>query len=215
MATLDQLYTRLILDLNRDDMGAGGELEQAKIDAVADAIEGHADELFWFNRTNGTASTVAGSASVALPAGMRIAELVTWLGAALPKVALAAIEAAVNPAVPLAGPPAQWAEEAGAIHLFPTPNAAYALGVYGLAELGVPGSGSGANGWTNEGFRLILAEAKKILCRGPLRDPDGLALAKDAAAEALTKLRRETRRRGVAWPATELSAPRAYNILAG
>ena len=41
----NQLYARIILDLNRDDMGSGGELEQAKIDAVADAIELHAGEL--------------------------------------------------------------------------------------------------------------------------------------------------------------------------
>ena len=215
MATLDALYTRIILDTNRDDMGAGGELEQAKIDAVADAIEHHADETFWFNRKAGTVSTSAGSATVALPAGMRIAQLVTYLGARLAKVPLEAIEAATNGSTPAAGPPASWAEDEGAIHLFPTPDAAYALAVYGIAELGVPGSSGAANEWTTEGFRLILAEAKKILCRGPLRDPDGMALARDEAAEALTKLRRESRRRGAAAPATELPRPAAYNILTG
>jgi len=212
MATLAQLYTRIILDTNRDDMGAGGELEQAKIDAVADAIELHADEAFWFNRASGTVSTVAGTAIVALPAGMRIARLVTWLGAPLRKVPLAAIESIVDAAAPAAGPPARWAEEDGAIHLWPVPDAAYPLAVYGIAELGVPAS---SNGWTEEGFRLILAEAKKILCRGPLRDTEGLALANDEAREALLKLRRESRRRGAAPPDSEPAAPAGFDIRAG
>jgi len=54
MSTLAELKTRIILDTNRDDMGAGGELEQALADAIADAIEFHAGTLFWFNRASGT-----------------------------------------------------------------------------------------------------------------------------------------------------------------
>jgi hypothetical protein len=212
MATLNQLYARIVLDTNRDDMGSGGELEQAKIDAVADAIEGHASELFWFNRASGTASAVAGVATVALPAGMRIAELVTYLGAALRKVPLEKIRKAENSAAPVAGPPCLWAEDGAAIHLWPMPDAAYALAVGGIADLGVP---AGSNAWTVEGYRLILAEAKKILCRGPLRDLDGLALAADEAREALAGLRRETRRRAAAPLAADLPAPSGFNIRAG
>jgi hypothetical protein len=212
MATLDQLYTRLILDLARDDMGAGGELEQAKIDAVADAIETHASEPFWFNRASGTVSTVNGTAIVPLPSGMRVALVVTYNCAALAKVRLEEIEAA-NAATP--GAPSQWAEDEGAVHLYPTPDAVYLLSVYGIAEIGVPASGGDANIWTTEGRDLVMAEAKASLCRGPLRDPEGLALAKDARQEALTRLRRETRRRASAPMTTDLSAPAAYNILAG
>jgi hypothetical protein len=212
MATLTQLYARIVLDLNRDDMGSGGELEQAKIDAVADAIEMHAGELFWFNHASGTASTVAGTATVALPAGMRIAQVVTWLGKALRKVPLEKIERAENSAAPVAGPPGLWAEDGGAIHLWPMPDAAYPLTVNGIADLGVPAD---ENGWTQEGYRLILAEAKKILCRGPLRDGDGLALAADAAREALAQMRRETGRRGGAPLAADLPAPARFDINAG
>jgi len=212
MATLTQLYARIILDTNRDDMGSGGELEQAKIDAVADAIAGHAGELFWFNRASGSVTTMAGTATIALPAGMRIARVVTCSGAALRKVPLEAIEGMTNAAAPAAGPPSLWAEEAGAIRLWPTPDAPYALTLYGIAELGVPAA---SNAWTVEGFRLILAEAKRILFRGALRDPDGLALASDEAREALAALRRETSRRGAAPPATELPAPAAFNIVGG
>src|SRR3954464_6002648 len=181
MATLTQLYARIILDTNRDDMGSGGELEQAKIDAVADAIETHAGELFWFNRAAGSVATVAGIATATLPAGMRIAQVVTWRGKPLRKVPLEKIQKAENSAAPVVGPPCLWAEDGGAIHLWPMPDAIYPLAVNGIADLGVP---AGSNGWTVEGYRLILAEAKKILCRGPLRDPEGMALAADAAREA-------------------------------
>src|SRR3954462_9103249 len=100
MATLTQIYARIILDTNRDDMGSGGELEQAKIDAVADAIARHASELFWFNRASGTVTTVAGAATAALPAGMRIAQIVSRQGAPLRKVALEEIARAYNAASP-------------------------------------------------------------------------------------------------------------------
>jgi hypothetical protein len=212
MGTLAELRTRIVLDTNRDDMAPGGELAQALTDAIADAIEMHAGETFWFNRLSATVTTDAGVATVALPAGMRIAQIVTWLGAALPKVPLAAIEAVENAAAPAAGPPARWAEDGGAIHLHPVPDAAYALGVHGIADLGVPAE---ANAWTGEGARLVLAEAKKILFRGPLRDPEGMALAADEAREALTGLRRETRRRGAAPRASDLRGPARFDIAAG
>jgi hypothetical protein len=212
MSTLAQLYTRIILDLRRTDMGSGGDLEQAKIDAVADAIENYADEQFWFNRSSGTVSTVANTATVALPSGMRLASVVTYLGTEVAKVPLEAIEAMVNASTPATGPPEKWAEDGSSIHLYPTPNAVYSLAIYGIADLGVPVT---SNAWTVEGFRLILGEAKKILCRGPLRDADGLALAKDEIDEALSKLRRETRKRAVAALVTDLPVPTAFNIVNG
>jgi hypothetical protein len=105
MATLTQLYARIILDTNRDDMGSGGELEQAKIDAVADAIEMHAGVAFWFTRARGAVATVAGAATAAPPAGMRIAQVVTWRGAPLRRIPLEKIQAAENVASPVSGPP--------------------------------------------------------------------------------------------------------------
>lgn len=214
MATLTQLYTRIILDTNRDDMGSGGELEQAKIDAVADSVEFYADELFWFNRKSGTILTVASTATSALPSGMRIPQIVTYLSQPLQKVELEVIEAAYYAASPVLGIPTQWAEDGGLIHFYPTPDAVYSMPVYGIADLGVPAS-SASNAWTVEAYELTLNHAKVLLCRGPLRDPDGLALAKDGRDEALTKLRRETRRRGKAPATTDLPVPTGFNILTG
>ncbi|MEA3002170.1 MAG: hypothetical protein QOH81_958 [Sphingomonadales bacterium] len=206
MATLAQLQTRIILDTNRDDLGAGGELAQALTDAIADAIETYADEPFWFNRATGNATTT-NVATVALPAGMRAASLVTCQGMALLKVPLASLQGRVE-----TGLPCRWAEEGGLLHFWPTPDAAYVLGVYGIADLGVPAS---SNAWTNEGYRLILACAKKILARGSLRDPDGMALARDEEEEALAKLRRETRRRAASGLTADLPGRAGFSIATG
>ncbi len=210
MATLAQLYTRLILDTNRDDMAAGGELAQARIDAVADAVEYHADEPFWFNRASAAATTSSGDATLALPAGIRIASLVAFAGEPLAKVALERIEHRTE-----TGRPASWAGNEGTIQLWPVPDGAYALSVHGLAATAVPALDSESNHWTTEAGRLILATAKKILYRGSLRDPEGYALARDEEIEALSRLRRETRRRDRAGLTGDLPVRAGFDILAG
>ena len=204
MATLTQLYTRIILDTNRDDMGSGGELEQAKIDAVAAAIDLHASEEFWFNRASGSVNTVAATATISLPSGMLLAKRITYNGSPLAKVQLHEIQGLTE-----TGQPTKWAEDDGAVRLWPIPDAVYALSLFGTADLGVPAS---SNEWTTEAYELIVNEAKVILCRGPLRDPEGLSLAKDGRQEALDALRRETRRRGRTQLGTEIGAVGDYNI---
>lgn len=210
MATLTALYTRLILDLNRDDMGSGGELEQAKIDAVADAVEFHSDEQFWFNRASGTGNTTASDATLTMPSGIRVASVVAYNGAELQKVALETIEHKTE-----TGLPTHWAENEGAIQLWPIPDATYSLSVFGLASTGVPASGGDSNIWTTEAYNLILSAAKKILCRGPLRDPEGYALAIEAEQEALGRLRRESRRRNRQGLTTDIAIPTQFNIVTG
>lgn len=212
MATITDLQTRIILDTNRDDLNIGGELAQALTDAISDAIENYADELFWFNRMAATLTTTASTATSAYPAGMRRPNVVTYLGMEMPKVPLEAIEANSNMTAPVRGVPVKWSDDGNALHFHPTPDGAYLLGVYGIADLGVP---SISNAWTNEGYRLILGEAKKILYRGSLRDPDGLALANDEVEEALSKLRRETQRRGASSLRTDIPVPHRFNIITG
>ncbi|MDB5692332.1 MAG: hypothetical protein JWO81_1395 [Alphaproteobacteria bacterium] len=210
MATLGELQTRIVLDTNRDDLGPGGELAQALTDAIADAIETYADEPFWFNRAAGNIETAAGAPTAALPAGMRAATLVARQGAALRKVPLESLQGRIE-----TGPPCRWAEDGGALHFWPMPDAAYTLDAYGIADLGVPADPSAANGWTEEAYRLILGAAKKILARGALRDADGLALARDEEEEALAKLRRETRRRAASGLASDLPGRAGFSITAG
>src|SRR5687767_15996321 len=110
MPTLAELKTRTIAETNRDDMGAGGELEAVLASAIARAIEYHADELFWFNRASVSAATIASAATVALPAGLRIALAAACEGAPLRKIAVEAVENLAGSRRPLL-----WAESDGAI----------------------------------------------------------------------------------------------------
>lgn len=210
MATLTALYTRIILDTNRDDMGTGGELEQAKIDAVADAIQHFKAEQFWFNRASGSGNTTATDATLALPTGVYVPNVVSYSGDELTRVPLSEIEHRTE-----TGVPTKWAENEEQIQLWPIPNATYAISVYGTADIDAPASGADSNIWTTEAYDLILAEAKVILCRGPLRDPEGLGLAKDARAEALSALRRESRRRSAAPLQTDMLVGEPFDIING
>jgi hypothetical protein len=207
VATLDALYTRIILDTNRDDMAASGELEQAKIDAVADSIARYKAEQFWFNRASGTGATTADDATLALPTGVYVPKLVSYNGEALIRVPLDQIEHRTE-----TGLPTKWAENEEQIQLWPIPDAAYTLTVSGTADIDAP-AGASSNIWTTEAYDLILNSAKVILCRGPLRDPEGMNLAKDGRDEALSLLRRESRSRGVTQLTTDVpTAMAGYNI---
>jgi hypothetical protein len=188
MPTLVELKTRIVTETNRDDIAPGGELETLLHDTIARAIEFHADETFWFNRASAAAETVAESPTVAMPEGLRIALSVLCDGSPLRKVAAEDMQGLSGP-----GRPLLWAEEDGAIRLWPVPDSAYALILAGIAELGVPADG---NGWTEAGCDLIAARARMLLFRDTLRDLDGVRLAASAEEEALSRLRRETRRRG-------------------
>lgn len=190
MATLAQLYTRIILDLARDDMGSGGELEQAKIDAVIDAIDDYKAEQFWFNRASTSGNTTAADATLTMPTGVYVPKTASYEGEALSRAALEEIEHRTE-----TGVPTHWAENEETIQLWPIPDAVYAILVAGTADIDAPASGS-SNIWTVEAYRLILNAAKKILLRDTLRDPEGATLAQLAEEAALSKLRRETRRRG-------------------
>jgi hypothetical protein len=209
MATLAELYTRLILDLCRDDLGSGGELEQAKVDAVSAAITRWKSEQFWFNRASGSGNTANGVATIAIPSGVHVPEVVSYLGEALHRVPVSEIAYRTE-----TGVPSEWAENEGSIQLWPIPDGVYSLTVSGTADTSAPALGA-SNIWTTEAYELILAEAKVILCRGPLRDPEGAIMAKDAREEALTSLRRETRRRSASPRRTDLPLTESFNINRG
>lgn len=211
MATTAQLKTRVILQTNRDDMGSGGALEQALTDALAQAVEDWADKQFWFNRASGTGNTTANVATISMPSGIRTPEVVSYLSQALTRVPLSEIEFDLLST----GTPSAWAEDEGAIRLWPIPNAVYAIYVYGTDSAGVPASGS-SNIWTTEAYDLVVATTCKRLYRDYLRDVEGATLAQAAEAEALTKLQRETRRRSAAPARSGVPSGRhSYNINRG
>lgn len=190
MATLDQLKTRIILEVDRDDLGAGGEAAQALVDAYGEAIDHYSSEEFWFNRASASANTVGGSAALSMPAGIRFAHSIARGGEALQKVSLSEIQHRTE-----TGVPSHWAQSGGAIQLWPIPDAAYAITVHGLASTGIPTNGGESNIWTSEACHLIVARSKVALFR-IFKEFDAMQAAQAEETEALSRLRSETRRRG-------------------
>jgi hypothetical protein len=207
MATYADLKTRIADDLSRDDMGSGGEAESALVRAIASAVEQTANEEFYFSHSSGTAATVAGTGYVSVPASLRVVETVSYLDQPLIHVPLDSFESYTD-----AGLPTRWAQDGSLIRLWPVPDAVYSLAVYGTSEVAAPTLDADSNIWTNEAADLIAARAKIILCRFPLRDPEGLQMARDEERDALTALRADTsRRRRTPLRASDLEG-RRYNI---
>lgn len=191
MATLAELKTRIRLETNKDDIAASGEAETALTTALTQAVEYYSSEQFWFNRASGSGNTSASTATIALPSGIRYPHAVSYLGETLRKVDLHEIEHRTE-----TGLPTRWAENEGAIQLWPIPDATYSLSVFGLASTTLPADGA-SNIWTTEALDLICARAKFLLYRDIWRDVEAVKLAAQAEGEALSRLRQETRRRGM------------------
>ena len=209
MATLAQLKTRIILETDRDDMGSGGEAEQTLIDAYTDAIDYYSSEQFWFNRANGSGNTAASTATIAMPTGVRFPRAVTYLGEPLTMVDLIEVQARTE-----TGIPSKWAENEGAIQLWPIPGGVYAIGVYGLASTGVPAAAGDSNIWTTEAYKLIVARSKVTIFR-IFKEYDALGQAAAEELEAMSALRKETRRRGMTNLVTDLATGTSFNINLG
>jgi len=202
MATLDQIKTRIILEIDRDDLGSGGEAEQALVDAISDAIDHYSSEEFWFNRASGSGTSVAGVAVMAIPAGVRFPTQLARGGEALRKVPLSDIQHRTE-----TGVPAHWAENAGFIQLWPIADGAYGITAYGLAATAGPATGGDTNIWTNEAARLIVARCKVTLLR-MFKEYDAMQAAQAEEADALARLRGETRRRSASPLCTDVPTSR-------
>jgi hypothetical protein len=192
MATLGELKTRIITETDRDDLGAGEEAEDALVLCINQAIEYYSDEPFWFMHDSGSSSTTSGVAWVNTPAAVRVPETVSYNGVPLQKVTVGAIEFLTD-----SGQPSLWAEAGDIIQLWPIPDATYSLDVFGSAQIDAPTSDSDITVWTVEAYDLIAARTRFLLYRDVFRDVEGVQFAGQAEAEALSRLRRETRRRTV------------------
>lgn len=206
MANYGELKTRIRLETNRDDIAAGGEAETALTTAIARAIEFYSDESFWFTRDTGSVVTTSTSATVVCPYAVRVPKVVSYSGEELSKVPLDTIQHRTE-----TGTPSQWAEEGDLIRLHPIPDGAYSLSVFGSSRLDAPENDADETVWTNEAEDLIAARAKFTLYRDIWRDVEATQLAAQAEGEALSRLRRETRRRSVT-PLRSEVARTTYNI---
>jgi hypothetical protein len=192
MATLGDIKTRIITELSRDDLG--DDLAGQLATHIARAIEYYSDTRFWFNAAFASATTTAGSATVAIPSTIRRidrvsipAEMVDLIETTFPLVVDVDNQAASRPQF--------YAYYNDSLWLSPVPAAAYVLNIYGVAQITQPAGDTGSTVWTNQAQDLIVNHTKMTLCRDQFRDPDGTQLALGATSDAFKRLRRETARR--------------------
>lgn len=192
MATLGDLKTRIITELSRDDLT--DDLASQLATHLGRAIEYYADTRFWFNAAFGSATATAGTATVAIPGGIRQIDRVT-----IPAAQVDLIEKTfpliVNVTNSTPARPQFYAYYNDSIWLSPVPDSAYTLEFYGIAQITQPAGDSGSTVWTNEAQDLIVNHTKMTLCRDQFRDPEGTQLALGATQDAFKRLRRETARR--------------------
>lgn len=193
MATYGDLITRIATDLVREDLDLGGDAVTKTKEAIQSAINEYAARNWWFLTTTVTTPTVAAQNYITRPT--TIDEIkrasIPALGWDLCKTDLEELEMLDEPTIQT-GQPDSYAEgEAGAqLRLWPTPNAVYTIKITGSRRVVALVSDGDANVWTTEAYDLITAAAKKRLCRFPLRDEAGRALAAEDEAIALQAMNR-------------------------
>lgn len=192
MATYLELRTRIISEMNRDDLA--DELATQLATHIAQSCEYYADERFWFNAIVTTAPTTGGVETVAVPATVRRIDKLTIAAqyAELQEITLPQFE---EPGSTSPGQPSQYAYYNDAVKLWPIPDGVYSLQFTGLKQIDAPVADSDTNEWTTEAYDLIVAHTKMRLYRGQFRDPEGAQMAKDEALEAFNRLKRETAKR--------------------
>lgn len=201
MATYADLKARIVRETTRTDLL--DELADALTEHIQDACDEFADRRFWFNQSIQSISTAANINS--LPIAMRVIDRVAGPYNDLTPVTIDDMpDFGIHPQ---SGLPTKYAYYNGALRFDVTPDAAYAVTVYGVAQASVLVNDGDTNFWTNEGLRLITAQTSMTLYRDQFRDPEGAALASQAVQSSLDKLIRETERRTRTRPVARLVAP--------
>jgi hypothetical protein len=91
------------------------------------------------------------------------------------------------------GPPDSYAIYGDQIRLYPVPDAVYPINISAHARLGPNPVSADAdtNAWFTEGEILIREQAKVLLFRFPLKDPNGMQLSQQGADNAYASLTRK------------------------
>lgn len=193
MGTLSDLKGRIATDLTRTD------LTSQIANAVSDAIAFYQAERFWFNTSRAlTFSTVASTSDydsgTSLATGVTCADLIR----------IDAVFAALGTSmIPLDrddpadfellnnvsnGFPCVFTYVDQTLRLWPTPNTAYSVRIYGHYTLAAPGD-NGSNAWTTDAEELIRSHAKLLLYTDLLEDADGAARMSAKVPVLLNRLR--------------------------
>lgn len=190
MATLGEMKTRIIAEMVRDDLS--DDLAAQLLIHIQRACEYYADEKFWFNSIIASAVTVAGTATVSVPASMRRVDKVSIPAyyTDLIEVTLIDLDTDTTQSIPRG-----YAYYNDSLKFYPIPDAVYTLSLIGLAQVAAPALDADESIWTDEAQDLIVARTKMTLYRGQFRDPEGTQLAIAETQEVFSKLKRETAKR--------------------
>lgn len=190
MATLGDLKARIADELLKRNLTT--QIAQH----IARAIEHYAGQRFWFNTGRVLAAAVAADADgyVALPAGTRLIDQILIGQIILERRDPALVDEWLAMSA-VVGQPSDYAVSGDRVRLYPTPAAPVALQVVGTFDQPALATDADSNAWTNEAVDLIDARARMTLYRDVLRDPEGVAMAKDAIRDAETDLNMKTMRR--------------------
>lgn len=208
MANLADLKQRVITDMSRDDLE--DDLSALLLLRIQDACVHYSDTRFWFNQAVETITTVSGTAEVSVPFGVRIIDRIAGPYGDLSPAILS--DAPYTPLIDYTDLPRTYTWLGGDLELYPVPNDAYTLKVYGLLQIDPPENDEDENAWTNEAARLIAVHTKMLLYRGKFRDQAGTQLAMGELSDELARLKRETERRTRTRLAARLTAPNGVPV---
>ncbi|MBL8774068.1 MAG: hypothetical protein JNK30_21960 [Phenylobacterium sp.] len=195
MATLGDLKARIADELMKRNLTT--QIAQH----IARAVEHYSTHRFWFNVGSLTGSPISADADgyVPLPTGTRVIDKIRIGQIWLEKRDMEVIEDWLANSPATAVEPYDYAPAGERVRLYPTPSGPVTLVATGVIDVTPKITATAAdsvdNAWTNDGADLIAARARMTLYRDVLRDPGGVALAKDAIREAEQDLGMKTMRR--------------------
>jgi hypothetical protein len=194
MATLGTMKTRIADEIARSD------LTSQIAAAILSAIEFYDRRRFWFNETEATFNTVAGTDAYTSATATFLSTLieddsmtVTVSDSKEPmhKISFAEMQRYRIDNVQ-SGAPTHYAYYRQRLYLHPVPDAAYPIIVFHTGTLGIPASDGASNAWTTEAEELIRLRAKADLFENVIREFGEADRLRAREQEALQSLIRFT-----------------------
>lgn len=194
MATLATMKSRIADEIARTD------LTTQIAAAILSAIEFYDRRRFWFNETESTFNTIAGTDAYAAADAAFLSTLieddsmtVTYSGSKEPmrKISFGEMQRYRIDLVQ-SGPPTHYAYYRQRLYLHPVPDAAYPIIVFHTAALGIPANDGASNAWTTEAEELIRLRAKADLFENVIREFAEADRLRGREQEALQSLIRFT-----------------------
>lgn len=190
---LQTLKAKIADDLERSDM------TNQIAATITSSITFYADKPFWFLESEGTVDTVAETAYVAVPSGLRYAprcDVEINLGGTLRVLRKLSWSEYRRRAriVTTSGEPTHYAYRTDRFYLHPKPQDVYtitAFGFYDEAALTADTGDGSTNAWTDTARDLIAADVVMRISRDVLRDPEREGNARRAAEIAFSDLIRK------------------------